>query len=180
MRRQKCFCKTSSSRGVNPTPPLRRCDVSVKQIFRTWMKTLLHCGFVLTQVNQMTYEPMHSAQAQSGRVTEKISFGFVGHHCRDITRSEDNNKNRLELFSRLFEESPAWFCSHLGPLPSLYLVFTILLISVDCFFAFFGLFSSDFGFLYNRSIPNLLLFLHYFLSVGQWAPFSQVSPWLKP
>jgi len=24
-----------------------------------------------------------------------------------------SNKNRLELFSRLFEESPAWFCSHL-------------------------------------------------------------------
>jgi len=28
----------------------------------------------------MTYEPMHSAQAQSVRVKEKISFGFVGHH----------------------------------------------------------------------------------------------------
>ena len=37
----------------------------------------------------MTYEKMHSAQAQSVRVTEKTSFGFVGHHCRDITRSED-------------------------------------------------------------------------------------------
>jgi len=35
----------------------------------------------------MTYEPMHSAQAQ--RVTEKISFLFVGHHCRDIIRNED-------------------------------------------------------------------------------------------
>jgi len=22
-----------------------RCDVSVKQMFRTWMETLLHCGF---------------------------------------------------------------------------------------------------------------------------------------
>jgi len=22
-----------------------RCDVLVKQMFRTWMKTLLHCGF---------------------------------------------------------------------------------------------------------------------------------------
>jgi len=22
-----------------------RCDVFVKQMFRTWMKTLLHCGF---------------------------------------------------------------------------------------------------------------------------------------
>jgi len=52
-------------------------------------------------------------------------------------------------------------------------MFTILLVSVDfCFFAFFGVFSSDFGFLYSRSIPDLLLFLNYFLSVGQWAPFS--------
>jgi len=33
----------------------------------------------------MTYEPMHSEQAQSVRVKEKISFGFVGHKCRDIT-----------------------------------------------------------------------------------------------
>jgi len=30
---------------------------------------------------------MHSAQAQSVRVKEKIAFGFVGHHCCDITRS---------------------------------------------------------------------------------------------
>jgi len=59
-----------------------RCDVSTKQMFRTWMKTLVHCGFDLTQVNQMTYELMHSAQAQIVRVKEKISFGFVGHHCR--------------------------------------------------------------------------------------------------
>jgi len=29
----------------------------------------------------MTCEPLHSAQAQSVRVTEKISFGFVGHHA---------------------------------------------------------------------------------------------------
>jgi len=34
-----------------------------------------------------TNEPMHLAQAQSVRVKEKISFGFVGHNCRDITRS---------------------------------------------------------------------------------------------
>jgi len=37
----------------------------------------------------MTYESMHSAQVRSVRVTEKIPLGFVGHHCRDITRSED-------------------------------------------------------------------------------------------
>ena len=40
------------------------------------------------------------------------------------------------------------------------------------FLAFFGMFSGDFGFLYSRSIPSLLLFLNYFLSVSQWAPFS--------
>jgi len=34
------------------------CDVPAKQMFRIWMKTLLHClvWFGLTQVNQMTYE----------------------------------------------------------------------------------------------------------------------------
>jgi len=37
----------------------------------------------------MTYEPMHSAQAHNVRVMEKISFEFVGRHCRDITKSED-------------------------------------------------------------------------------------------
>jgi len=41
-----------------------RCDVSVKQMFRAWMETLLHCGFGQTQVNQMTCEPMLSAQAK--------------------------------------------------------------------------------------------------------------------
>ena len=54
-----------------------RCDVSVKQMFRTWMKTLLHCGFGYTQVNQMTYEPMHSAQAQSVRVKEKYLLDLL-------------------------------------------------------------------------------------------------------
>jgi len=48
------------------------------------------------------------------------------------------------------------------------------------FFAFFGVFSGDFGFLHSRSIPDLLLFLNYFLSVSQWAPFIWVSLWLKP
>jgi len=37
----------------------------------------------------MTYEPMHSAQAQSVTVTRKLIFLFIGHHCRDIARSED-------------------------------------------------------------------------------------------
>jgi len=40
------------------------------------------------------------------------------------------------------------------------------------FFPFFGVFSGDFGLLYSRSIPDLLLFLNCFLSVGQWAPFN--------
>jgi len=51
-----------------------------------------------------------------------------------------------------------------GPLPGLSFG-TILLVSVDCCFsAFFGVLSGDFGFLYCRSIPDLLLFLNYFLS----------------
>jgi len=44
-------------------------------------------GLVKTQVNQMTYETMYSAQAQSVRVKDEISFGFVGRHCCGITRS---------------------------------------------------------------------------------------------
>jgi len=30
-----------------------------------------------------------STKSQIARNTEKISFGFVGHHCHDNTRSED-------------------------------------------------------------------------------------------
>jgi len=30
---------------------------------------------------------IQSAQAQSTRDMEKMSFGFVGHHCHDITVS---------------------------------------------------------------------------------------------
>jgi len=37
----------------------------------------------------MTYEPMNSAQAQRVTAKEKISFGFVGNHCREIIRSKD-------------------------------------------------------------------------------------------
>jgi len=35
------------------------------------------------------FELMHSAQAQSVRARENMSFLFVGHHCHDITGSED-------------------------------------------------------------------------------------------
>jgi len=37
----------------------------------------------------MIYEPIYSAQVHNVTVTEKICFGFVGHHCRVITRRED-------------------------------------------------------------------------------------------
>jgi len=41
------------------------------------------------------------------------------------------------------------------------------------FFAFIGVFSGDFGFLYRSVLlPDFLLFLNYFLSVSLWAPFS--------
>jgi len=46
----------------------------------------------------MSYEPMHSAKAQSARVTEKMSFLFVGHHCHDITGREDKCRYILSLF----------------------------------------------------------------------------------
>jgi len=55
-----------------------------------------------------------------------------------------------------------------GPDVACILVFTILLVPADChFFAFFGVFSGDFGYLHSRSIPDLLLLLSYFLSVSQ-------------
>jgi len=60
-----------------------------------------------------------------------------------------------------------------GPLRSLYFgIYYSFGFSRLLFFAFFGVFSSDLGFLYSCSIPGLLLFLNYFLSVSEWAPFS--------
>jgi len=41
---------------------------------------------------------MHSAQAQSVRVKEKISFVFVGHYCRDMTRMRISVGYILSLF----------------------------------------------------------------------------------
>ena len=59
-----------------------------------------------------------------------------------------------------------------GPLRSLYFgIYYPFGFSRLLFFAFFGVFSGDFGFLYSCSIPGLLLFLNFFLSVSQWAPF---------
>jgi len=49
----------------------------------------------------------------------------------------------------------------------------LVIFSVDyCLLSFFGVFSGDFGFLYSRSTPDLLLLLNYFLSVSQWVFFS--------
>jgi len=45
-------------------------NTAAKQMFCTWMKTLMRCGFGETQANQMTCEPTHSAQAQSRKVKE--------------------------------------------------------------------------------------------------------------
>jgi len=60
-----------------------------------------------------------------------------------------------------------------GPLPSLnFGIYCSFGFSRLFFLSFFGVLSGDFGFLFSRSIPNLLLFLKYFLSVSQWAPFS--------
>jgi len=69
--------------------------------------------------------------------------------------------------------APAKLNVKTGPLPNLYFgicyssTFSRLL-----FFAFFGVFSGNLGFLYSHSIPDLLLFLNYFLGISQWARFS--------
>jgi len=55
----------------------------------------------------MTYEVMHSAQAQSVRVKEKISFGFVGQHCRDII-SVSKDKTCLGVRSCLLDIFKHW------------------------------------------------------------------------
>jgi len=71
------------------------------------------------------------------------------------------------------EPPPAKLNVNTGPYLACISVFTNLLVSTDCcFFAFFGVFAGDFGFLYSCSIPGLLLFLICFLSVSQWASFS--------
>jgi len=60
-----------------------------------------------------------------------------------------------------------------GPLHSLYFgIYCSFGFSRLLFFAFLGVFSGDFGCMYSRSIPGLLLFFNYFLSVSQWATFS--------
>ena len=47
---------------------------------------------------------------------------------------------------------------------------------------FFGVFSGDSGFLFSRSLPDLLLFLNYFLSVSQFPsakyPMAQNSSYV--
>jgi len=56
-----------SCRGdcIPDTPARLVVYAPVKQMFCTWMKT-----FGQTKVNEMRYEPMYSAQAQSVRTTE--------------------------------------------------------------------------------------------------------------
>jgi len=62
-------------------------------MFRTWMKTLLHCGFGLTQVNKMTYEPMHSAQAQSVRGKKKYLLDLLVTIVATLQEVRTNNNN---------------------------------------------------------------------------------------
>jgi len=82
----------------------------------------------------------------------------------------------MHLISGITDEPPAPLAKlnvKTGPLRSLYFrIYCSFGFSRLLFFAFFGVFSGDFAFLYNCSIPGLLLFFNYFLSVSQWAPFS--------
>jgi len=60
-----------------------------------------------------------------------------------------------------------------GPLRSLHFgIYYSFGFSRLLFFAFLGVFSGDFGLMHSCSIPGLLLFFNYFLSVSQWAPFT--------
>jgi len=60
----------------------------------------------------------------------------------------------------------------IGPLRSLYFSIYYSFGFSRLFFAFLEVFFGDFGFLCSCSIPGLLSFLNYFLSVSQWEPFS--------
>jgi len=84
----------------------------------------------------------------------------------------------MHLISGITDESPApaplaKLNLKTGLLRSLYFgIYYSFDFSRLLFFAFFGVFTGDFGFLYSCSIPGLLLLLNYFLSVSQWATFS--------
>jgi len=68
-----------------------------------------------------------------------------------------------------------------GPLPSLHLVFTILLVSVDCcFFAFFGVLSGDFEFLYSRSNTAFTIVSQLFSGCYPVGSRQPSLPLLKP
>jgi len=56
-------CAGGSCRGdcIPDTPARLVVYAPVKQMFCTWMKTMLHCGFGQTKVNEMRFEPMYSA-----------------------------------------------------------------------------------------------------------------------
>jgi len=48
------------------------------------------------------------------KVFKLISTSLVGSSSGwDLSLLIETNKYRLKLFTRVFEESPAWFCSHL-------------------------------------------------------------------
>jgi len=81
----------------------------------------------------------------------------------------------MHLISGITDEPPplAKLNVKTGPLRSWYFgIYYSFGFSRLLFFAFLGVFSGDFGFLYSCSIPGLLSFLNYFLNVSQWATFS--------
>jgi len=80
----------------------------------------------------------------------------------------------MHLISGITDEPPsAKLNVKTGPLRSFYFgIYYSFGFSRLLSFAFLGVFSREFGFLYSCSIQGLLLFLNYFLSVSQWAPFT--------
>ena len=81
----------------------------------------------------------------------------------------------LHLISGTTDEPPplAKLNVKTGPLRILYFgIYSSFGFSRLSFLAFMGGFSGYFGFMYIRSLPGLLSFLNYFLSVSQWATFN--------
>jgi len=77
----------------------------------------------------------------------------------------------MHLISGITDESPRPLVKlnvKTGPLRSFHFgIYYSFGLSRLFFFAFFGVFSGDFGFLYSCSVPDLLLFLNYFLSLPE-------------
>jgi len=64
-----------------------RRDISVKQMFHTWMISFVALWVWLNSSKSDDLRTNAFSTSTKRKSQIKTSFGFVGHHCRDITRS---------------------------------------------------------------------------------------------